>query len=61
MADYTVKINVDNAAFADGKEGNELARILCHLASHCALEGQGCSKSLAEFNGNKVGEAIRTA
>ena len=53
-----ITIDMGNAAFADGYNGDELARILHHLAS-----GQrgihlkpGDSERIMDSNGNEVGE-----
>ena len=62
MADYTVTINTDNAAFGEpGKEMcGELARILHILASGIQDGGTGRPGGgiiLRDLNGNKVGMA----
>ena len=53
---FTVAIELDNAAFAQGAEGSETARILHTLAYLC--EARDCAASgeiLHDINGNKVG------
>ena len=60
MAKLTLTIDRDNAAFDDGNDGRELARILRALASR--LEGDavgfGGDVSLFDLNGNRVGACL---
>ena len=55
----TVTIKMDNAAFHDGDNGNELARILRGLAERLdnATVSPGAALNLRDVNGNTVGEA----
>ena len=62
MADYTITINTDNAAFGEpGAEMcGELARVLHTLAN--SIQGGGTGRpgkgiALRDLNGNKVGVA----
>ena len=55
---FTVSVDTGNAAFDDGEEGAELARILRDLADR--IESRACvsgSFRLFDINGNPVGEA----
>ena len=57
----TVEIDCDNAAFADGAHGVELAFILEKLAKELAdgyFAEPGQSKKLYDSNGNRVGTAV---
>lgn len=57
---YTIKIKTDNAAFGEGGEGHELARILRKLASD--LEAYGASEeTIMDHNGNRVGTVTLTS
>ncbi len=59
MADYTITINTDNAAFGEETRG-ELARILHKLADYIQDGGTGhpaVGITLRDLNGNKVGMA----
>ena len=55
---FIVRIDLQNAAFADGNEGAELARILRKLA--CRIESAGeaprCFENIRDVNGNTVGQ-----
>ena len=55
----TVRIETDNAAFADGDVGPELHRILHALGGrlHTAVFGDYMSIELFDSNGNRVGSA----
>lgn len=56
---FHLTINCENAAFGDGNAGNEVARILRHLADRVEnsdLAG-GDEFRLMDFNGNRVGLA----
>ncbi len=62
--DFMVKINCDNAAFADSVAGYELARILRELAAKLEndtgphpLVPYRAKEPLRDSNGNRVGEA----
>jgi len=59
MATYTIKINLDNAAF-DAQEGAEVAAILRNLADDCDDAGLAIDCDLRDVNGNTVGAAKRT-
>lgn len=52
-----ISIKMDNAAFEDNGNGNELARILEKAAAwaEAAILAAGDSKNLFDINGNKVG------
>jgi hypothetical protein len=54
----TIKIDTGNAAFSDGNDGSETARILRHLADR--IDGEILSKNDCRFamdiNGNRVGQ-----
>ncbi len=51
----TITIDTDNAAFMDGNEGPEVARILHRLATVCE-DGVGWFRlALRDSNGNTVG------
>jgi hypothetical protein len=54
MAKFTLAINTDNAAFADGETLEEVARILFDLASDIC-EDNATSGTLYDSNGNAVG------
>jgi hypothetical protein len=61
VATYRIKIDLDNAAFDDGSEGAEVARILRNLADKCSAHGCAQTYSnLRDVNGNTVGAAKRT-
>lgn len=55
---FILRINMDNAAFNDGNEGAELARILRSIVE--AIEGHGaapqCFQNVRDINGNIVGQ-----
>jgi hypothetical protein len=53
----TITIKMDNAAFEDNGNGNELARILEKAAAwaEASILEAGDSKNLFDINGNKVG------
>lgn len=53
----TITVKMDNAAFEDNGNGNELARILEKAAAWAgsAILSAGDSKNLFDINGNKVG------
>lgn len=60
MALVTIKVGLDNAAFADGQEGAELARILRDFADQCAANGKVPPQvGFRDVNGNPVGYARR--
>ena len=59
MATYTIKVNLDNAAFQDGNEGRQLADILFSLARACQDDGRAQERTLIDNNGNAVGTAKR--
>ena len=63
MAKFTLTIDTDNAAFADGALGYEVARILDTLAQQIESETAGRSTviTLRDSNGNTVGKAELTA
>jgi hypothetical protein len=55
---FTLRLDTGNAAFADGCEGQEIARILRELAERveqrACVTGEFC---LFDYNGNHVGIA----
>ena len=57
MKTYTIKIELENDAFADGQAGNELRRILDDLATECSFRGEPVARNLRDVNGNTVGRA----
>lgn len=62
MATYTITLNLGNAAFTDGDESQELAKILRRLANK--LDDQAGAEAeyyrLLDTNGNHVGDAVRS-
>lgn len=59
MADITITINTDNAAFGDDDQwsrSEEVARILRKLATDIEIEENVDFKVLRDSNGNQVGE-----
>ena len=54
MADITITINTDNAAFQDDPE--ELARRLYKIADDARDCGEDIGQAVMDSNGNKVGE-----
>ena len=54
---FTLTIKCDNAAFADGWCGTEVARILCDVAQQVAegLEAED-HRLVFDVNGNSVGD-----
>jgi len=59
MATVTIKIETDNAAFADGNETQEVARILRELATFMVAWNRVIDvypNALRDINGNRVGE-----
>lgn len=58
-----IEITMDNAAFAEGCNGDEAARILRRLAGeiqNLVLEPNPLLTHLRDINGNKVGKASVT-
>lgn len=58
---FTVEIECDNAAFADGCHNYEVARILRELADDLdagLFDGNRKSTGLRDANGNHVGQAV---
>ena len=58
---FTVEIECDNAAFADGGHNYEVARILRELADDLDVglfDGKRKSTGLRDANGNHVGQAV---
>ncbi len=58
MADYTITINTDNAAFGESTEGDEVGRILRQLSDDAenGKLGQPGGITLWDANGNHVGQ-----
>ena len=56
-----ITINVDNAAFQDGAEADELNVILVNLARSILADGAVVDRDVTLFdvNGNNVGSAVR--
>ena len=54
---FSMEVRMDNDAFADGRNGQELARILIRLADlyNGLIMDDESSGSLFDINGNKVG------
>ena len=52
-----IRIGMENAAFSDGNEGAELARILRKLADRIESAGDAprCFENIRDVNGNTVG------
>lgn len=61
MPTYKITIIMDNAAFEDRGEGYEISDILSKVALRCREENEGVDLRLQDFNGNYVGEAVRTS
>lgn len=59
MASYTIRMELDNAAFTDGNEGVEVARILRTLADKCERADEATDARISDYNGNNVGQAER--
>ena len=57
---FIIRINLENAAFADGNEGAELARILRKLADSIESAGEAprCFEKVRDVNGNTVGHYV---
>jgi hypothetical protein len=53
--DYVIRINTDNAAFAEGFEQQEILRSITHAFEANWLPGPGESLTLYDYNGNSVG------
>ena len=55
---FIIRINIENAAFSDGNEGAELARILRGLADRIENTGEAprCFENIRDVNGNTVGQ-----
>ena len=55
---FIIRIDLQNAAFADGDEGAELARILRKLAGSIESAGEAprCFENIHDVNGNTVGQ-----
>ena len=53
-----IRIGLENAAFDDGNEGAELARILRKLADSIESAGEAprCFEKIRDINGNTVGQ-----
>lgn len=58
--DFSVQFCTDNAAFADGDAGYEIARILRDLADKIEENGlvEGVVQRIRDINGNRVGYAV---
>ena len=56
--EFIIRIALENAAFADGEEGAELARILRKLADRIESAGEAprCFENIRDVNGNTVGQ-----
>jgi hypothetical protein len=59
MSQYIITIDLDNDAFQDGGEGDEIGRILHRLSSVCMVNQKGVFQKLVDTNGNVVGKAVR--
>jgi len=59
MAKLTLTVDRDNAAFSDGNDACELARILRKLADRLESENMDYAGTvgLHDYNGNRVGKA----
>ena len=55
---FIIRIDMVNAAFVDGNEGAELARILRKLADSIESAGEAprCFENIRDVNGNTVGQ-----
>ena len=55
---FIIRIDLENAAFADGDEGAELARILRKMADSIESAGEAprCFENVRDVNGNTVGQ-----
>lgn len=55
---FILRISMENAAFADGSEGTELARILRKVADSIENTGEAprCFENVRDSNGNTVGQ-----
>ena len=55
---FIIRIDLQNAAFADGNEGAELARILRKMADSIESAGEAprCFEKVRDVNGNTVGQ-----
>ena len=57
MKTYRIKIELGNDAFADGRIGEEINRILADLAAECSFRSGPVTRNLRDINGNTVGRA----
>ena len=55
---FIIRIDLQNAAFSEGDEGAELARILRELAERIERAGEAprCFENVRDINGNTVGQ-----
>ena len=55
---FIIRIDLENAAFSDGNEGAELARILHKLAERIENAGEAPRyfENIRDYNGNTVGQ-----
>ena len=55
---FIIRIGMENAAFSEGNEGTELARILRKLADRIESAGEAprCFENIRDVNGNTVGQ-----
>ena len=55
---FIIHIGLENAAFADGNEGAELARILRKMADSIERAGEAprCFEKIRDINGNTAGQ-----
>lgn len=61
MSTFTLTMSTDNAAFEDGNQAGEIARILTDLADQLRADGSAAFDGgvirLRDYNGNRVGFA----
>lgn len=61
MSKFTLTLSTDNAAFDDGNQAGEIARILTTVADRLRADGSAAFDGgvirLTDYNGNRVGFA----